>query len=363
MVPQLFSPMRQHKTVGKTSRLTHQIPSTKMESLMPSQTIDSLMPSLTMSPTLTQQIEPSMDIPSIGISTSTNNDHNLSVNLPDSPTISGLLNTKDDDSKGLFFPNPSRLSPSADRTSSFSDESNGCFIMVKTTDPVDDIPTGLKLFIKNLHSLTPEKLNDSNFPSWFSTVSANLSAHRFMEYVDGTMEAPPSTLTVTVDAAPRAVAAAATAVTPNPNFEKWSVVDAQLRACLLAIISPSVQNHLHGLTSTAAIWNHLQLRYNSVSRTHIFQLKEQLHGVQKGNDSMQKYLDSVVTIVAALDRAKSGIPEQDSGQSVGYRGGRGRGSNRARGGPLVVVALHVVVGGLPTVSSTEAASRKVAAVL
>ena len=130
--------------------------------------------------------------------------------------------------------------------------------MVKTTDPVDDIPTGLKLFIKNLHSLTPEKLNDSNFPSWFSTVSANLSAHRFMEYVDGTMEAPPTTLTVTVDAAPgAAAAAAATAVTPNPDFEKWSVVDAQLRACLLAIISPSVQNHLHGLTFAAAIWNHL----------------------------------------------------------------------------------------------------------
>ena len=31
--------------------------------------------------------------------------------------------------------------------------------------------------------------------------------------------------------------------------------------------------------------------------------------------------------------------------------------------PLVVVALQVVVGGLPTVSSTEAASREVAAVL
>ena len=76
-------------------------------------------------------------------------------------------------------------------------------------------------------------------------------------------------------------------------------------------ITPFVQNHLHGLTSAAAIWNHLQLRYNSLSRTHIFQLKEQLHGVQKCSDSMQKYLDSVVTIVAALDRAKSGIPDQD----------------------------------------------------
>ena len=41
----------------------------------------------------------------------------------------------------------------------------------------------------------------------------------------------------------------------------------------------------------------------------MFQLKEQLHGVQKGSGSMQKYLDSVVTIVAALDRAKSGIPD------------------------------------------------------
>uniref|UniRef100_A0A3Q7HBC4 Uncharacterized protein n=1 Tax=Solanum lycopersicum TaxID=4081 RepID=A0A3Q7HBC4_SOLLC len=118
--------------------------------------------------------------------------------------------------------------------------------MVKTTDPLDDLPTGLKLFIKNLHSRTPEKLNDSNFPSWFTTASVNLSDHRLMEYVDGTMEVPPSTLTVTVD---DATGAAATT--------------------------------------------------------------EQLHGVQKCSDSMQKYLDSVVTIVAALDRAKSGIPDQD----------------------------------------------------
>nr|XP_010321632.1 MADS-box transcription factor PHERES 2-like [Solanum lycopersicum] len=104
MVPQLFSPMPHHKSVGKTPRLTHKMPSTKMNSLMPSQKIDYPTSSLTMappmyslvSPTLTQPVEPSMDIPSIGISTSTNNDHNLSVNLPDSPTTSGLLNTKDD---------------------------------------------------------------------------------------------------------------------------------------------------------------------------------------------------------------------------------------------------------------------------
>nr|GMD33824.1 Retrovirus-related Pol polyprotein from transposon TNT 1-94 [Ipomoea batatas] len=48
-----------------------------------------------------------------------------------------------------------------------------------------------------------------------------------------------------------------------------------------------------------------------VSRRHSVPLKEQLHNIQKGGDSMQKYLDSIVKIVVALDRAKSAIPEQD----------------------------------------------------
>ncbi|VFQ96976.1 unnamed protein product [Cuscuta campestris] len=125
--------------------------------------------------------------------------------------------------------------------------------MAKHTDPLDALPTGLKLFIKNLHSLTPEKLDDNNFPSWIATTSANLSAHRLMGYVDGSTPAPPATITVPAD---KDVAAA---VIPNPEFE----------------------------------------------------LKEQLYNVKKGYDPMQKYLDSVVKIVAALDRSKAGVPEQD----------------------------------------------------
>lgn len=172
------------------------------------------------------------------------------------------------------------------------------------SDPLDSIPTGLKLFIKNLHSLTPEKLDDKNFPSWFSTVSANLKAHRLMQYVDGSNTAPPPTLTVTNKEG-------VTSQVPNPEYETWSVIDAQLCACLLAIVNPTVQTYLHSQTTAAGIWAHIQLRYNSLSRTHIFQLKDQLHNVQKGNDSMQVYLDSIVKIVADLDRAQSEIPEQD----------------------------------------------------
>ncbi|KAG5606619.1 hypothetical protein H5410_028111 [Solanum commersonii] len=113
MVPQLFSPMPQHMAVGRPHGLTppmsstimdSPIPSPMMDSLMPAPMIDSPMPSLMMappmyspvSPTMTHQMEPKMDIPSIGVSMSMNNNHNSSVDLLDSPTISGFLNWNDD---------------------------------------------------------------------------------------------------------------------------------------------------------------------------------------------------------------------------------------------------------------------------
>ncbi|XP_049403552.1 agamous-like MADS-box protein AGL80 [Solanum stenotomum] len=113
MVPQFFSPMAQHMAVRKTPGLTYPMPSTIMDSLIPSPTMDSLMPSpmidspmpsLVMappmyspvSPTMNQQMELSMDIPSIGISTSMSNNQNSFVDLPDSRTISRFLNWKGD---------------------------------------------------------------------------------------------------------------------------------------------------------------------------------------------------------------------------------------------------------------------------
>lgn len=113
MVPQLFSSMPQHMALGRPHGLTLPMPSTimdspilspMMDSLMPSPMIDSLMPSLMMappmyspvSPTMTHQMEPTMNIPSIGVSTSMNNNQNSSVDLPDSPTIFGFLIWNDD---------------------------------------------------------------------------------------------------------------------------------------------------------------------------------------------------------------------------------------------------------------------------
>ncbi|VFQ63525.1 unnamed protein product [Cuscuta campestris] len=178
-----------------------------------------------------------------------------------------------------------------------------------SSDPMDCLPTGLKLFVRNLQSLTPVKLDDTNYLSWSATVRANLLAHRLLGYVDGSEPSPPSFVLDEKAAAPGKDEPPV--MKPNPAYESWNIIDAQIRACLLAIVSPTVQTHIHALPTSAAIWNHLEQRYNSLSRTHIFQLKERLHGVTKGTDSMQSYLDTVLTIVSSLKLAHEEISEQD----------------------------------------------------
>ncbi|VFQ81921.1 unnamed protein product [Cuscuta campestris] len=61
-------------------------------------------------------------------------------------------------------------------------------------DPFDALPGGLRLFLRNLHSLVPVKLEDNNYPSWSSTVKATLIAHRLLGYIDGTEHVPLPTI-------------------------------------------------------------------------------------------------------------------------------------------------------------------------
>ncbi|VFQ72196.1 unnamed protein product [Cuscuta campestris] len=176
------------------------------------------------------------------------------------------------------------------------------------TDPFDSLPGGLRLFLRNLHSLVPIKLDDSNYPSWSSTVKATLQAHRLFGYVDGSVQAPTPTI---LDEKAPVSADKQPVLKPNPAYDQWLIIDAQLRASLLALLSPTIQNLVHLCSSAAEIWDHLHTCYNSLSRTHIFQLKEQLNNLHKGHDSMQKYLDSVLGIVSSLALAREPVPEQD----------------------------------------------------
>ena len=67
--------------------------------------------------------------------------------------------------------------------------------MTTEVDPLDSLPSGVKLLLRHLHALIPEKLLDINYPTWKITVLTALEANYLLKYVDGSTEPPPAVIT------------------------------------------------------------------------------------------------------------------------------------------------------------------------
>ena len=67
--------------------------------------------------------------------------------------------------------------------------------MTTEVDPLDTLPSGVKLLLRHLHALIPEKLSDINYPTWKITVLTAVEANYLLKYVDGTTELPPTVIT------------------------------------------------------------------------------------------------------------------------------------------------------------------------
>ena len=67
--------------------------------------------------------------------------------------------------------------------------------MTTEVDPLDSLPSGVKLLLRHLHALIPENLSDINYPTWKITVLTALEANYLLKYVDGSTEPPPAVIT------------------------------------------------------------------------------------------------------------------------------------------------------------------------
>lgn len=89
----------------------------------------------------------------------------------------------------------------------------------------------------------------------------------------------------------------------------WALIDAQIHACLLVVISPQIQKYARGFTTSGALWNALATRFNSLSTAHVFQLRDRLHTLRKGTRTMVQYLDEAASIISDLDALNEVVPE------------------------------------------------------
>ena len=82
----------------------------------------------------------------------------------------------------------------------------------------------------------------------------------------------------------------------NPDFLIWKSKERALLTFISSTPTPSVLAITVGCSSAREVWKVLENRFSSISRSHVMNLKGELHNVKKGSDSVDVYLQKIKVI-------------------------------------------------------------------
>ena len=97
----------------------------------------------------------------------------------------------------------------------------------------------------------------------------------------------------------------------NIAYRNWVKTDMALLSLLIATLSDDAMEHVVGCKTSHEAWIALQDRYMVVARASINHLKAELHTIQKGGDSVDKYLLRLKVIKDKLLVAGEKISDND----------------------------------------------------
>ncbi|XP_010462716.1 PREDICTED: uncharacterized protein LOC104743317 [Camelina sativa] len=127
------------------------------------------------------------------------------------------------------------------------------------------------------------KLTQTNYLMWKLQVRALVDGHGLVGHLDGSQQIPPSTLTTN------------NVVSDNSAFVTWKRQNQLVYSALLGAISLPVQPILSRTTIASEIWTTLAETFAKPSRGHIQQLRDQLKAWNKGNHTIDEYLQGLTT--------------------------------------------------------------------
>ena len=76
----------------------------------------------------------------------------------------------------------------------------------------------------------------------------------------------------------------------NPDYTLWRSKEKALLTYISSTLSPLILALSVGCTSALEVWKVLENRFSSISRSHVMNLKGELHNLKKGADSIDVYL-------------------------------------------------------------------------
>ena len=143
------------------------------------------------------------------------------------------------------------------------------------------------LLLSNMSNMMTVKLDNTNYIVWKHQISMVLETYSLYEL----LEEPQLVLEKFL----KDFSGSYTIIV-NPNFLVWKSKENALLTFISSTLSPSVLALTVGCASAIEVWKVLENRFSSVSRSHIMNLKSELHNLKKGSDTVDVYLQKIKVV-------------------------------------------------------------------
>ncbi|KAB2620217.1 hypothetical protein D8674_039633 [Pyrus ussuriensis x Pyrus communis] len=156
--------------------------------------------------------------------------------------------------------------------------------------------------VENLLGMITIKLKDDNFAKWAFQFKSVLKGNKLFGHFDGTIACPS-----------KFVVRSEGGVTSDLSdaYLEWESTDMALMSLLLATLSDEAIEYVLGCVTAYEAWSNLVDRFASVSKSRVNHLKTELHTIQKGGDSIDRYLLRLKNIREQLTAAGEFISDND----------------------------------------------------
>nr|XP_008346255.2 uncharacterized protein LOC103409219 [Malus domestica] len=156
--------------------------------------------------------------------------------------------------------------------------------------------------IEGLLGMITVKLQDANFTKWSYQFQFVLRGYDLFEFFTGESQCPPEYSMSTETGVTKEI---------TVEYKEWEKKDLALLSLLIATLSDEAMDHIVGCKTSQEAWVCLQERFASVFVVQVNQLKSEFHTIQKGTDSVDKYLLKVKGIRDQLVSAGEKITVND----------------------------------------------------
>ena len=176
-------------------------------------------------------------------------------------------------------------------TSSISNEEE------ESASPINPRPTistnidsSSPLIALHVSAQLPLKLTSTNYAAWRAQFESLLIGYDLLGYVDGSVVAPPLTVTDPVTATDSL----------NPAYSFWNRQDKLILNGIIGSISPALVPFIAAKKTSFAAWSSLEKTYASPSRGRIMELRQKLRAPIKGTRTITEYMMDIQSTIDSL---------------------------------------------------------------